>query len=35
MTYIRFPYDTTPRNIRLQVVNPTGEESSVYQMSAP
>jgi hypothetical protein len=35
LTYLRFPYDTTPRSISLQVVNPTGEESNIYQMSSP
>lgn len=35
ITYLRFPYDTTPREMRLQVVNPTGEESNIYTMSTP
>jgi len=33
--YERYPYDTTPKSIRLQVINPTGEGSSVVQIAAP
>ncbi|HEX9024157.1 MAG TPA: IPT/TIG domain-containing protein [Geobacteraceae bacterium] len=33
--YQRYPYSTTPKNFRVQVVNPDGEESSVIQVSAP
>ncbi|HET6420904.1 MAG TPA: IPT/TIG domain-containing protein [Geobacteraceae bacterium] len=33
--YERYPYDTTPKNIRLQVLNPGGEASSVVQITAP
>lgn len=33
--YQRHPYDPTPKEIRLQVINPTGEESSIYSISAP
>lgn len=35
ITYLRFPYDTTPRSVRLQVINSTGEESGVYEISTP
>lgn len=33
--YERYPYDTTPKNIRLQILNPNGESSSVVQITAP
>jgi len=33
--YQRHPYDPTPKNIRLQVVNQNGEESGVFSISAP
>ncbi|GFO56598.1 transcription factor [Geomonas sp. Red276] len=33
--YQRHPYDTTPKEIRLQVVNPGSEESPLYTISAP
>lgn len=33
--YERYPYDTTLKNIRLQVLNPGGEASSVVQITAP
>lgn len=35
MIYERYPYDTTPKNIRIQVLNPGGESSSVFQITAP
>lgn len=35
LLYQRYPYDPTPREIRLQVVNQNGEESSVFTISAP
>lgn len=35
LIYIRNPYDPTPKDIRLQVVNQNGEESSVFTISAP
>lgn len=35
MIYERHPYDPTPKEIRLQVVNPNGEESSLFTISAP
>ncbi len=33
--YERYPYDTVLKNIRLQVINPNGESSSVVQITAP
>ncbi len=33
--YERYPYDSTPKNIRLQILNPNGESSSVVQITAP
>lgn len=33
--YERYPYDTTPKNIRLQIINPNGESSPVVQITAP
>ena len=35
LLYQRHPYDPTPKEIRLQVVNQNGEESSVFTISAP
>ncbi len=35
LVYQRHPYDPTPREIRLQVVNQSGEESGVFTISAP
>jgi hypothetical protein len=35
LIYQRYPYSTTPKNFRVQVVSPGGEESSVVQVSAP
>lgn len=35
LIYLRNPYDPTPKDIRLQVVNQNGEESSVFTISAP
>lgn len=35
LVYLRHPYDPTPKEIRLQVVNLNGEESSVFTISAP
>lgn len=35
MVYERHPYDPTPKEIRLQVVNPNGEESALFTISAP
>lgn len=35
LIYQRYPYSTTPKNFRVQVINPDGEESSVVQVSAP
>jgi hypothetical protein len=35
MVYERYPYDTTPKSIRLQVINPNGETSEVVQITAP
>ena len=33
--YERHPYDTSPKNFRVQVINPNGGESSVIQVTAP
>jgi hypothetical protein len=33
--YERYPYDTSPKNIRLQIINPNGESSPVIQITAP
>lgn len=33
--YERFPYDRNPKSLRIQVVNPNGEESPVMSVSAP
>ncbi len=35
LIYKRFPYSTTLKNFRIQVVNPNGEESTTIQVSAP
>ncbi|WP_224983454.1 IPT/TIG domain-containing protein [Geomonas agri] len=35
LTYLRFPYDPTPKEITLQVVNQSGEESALFTISAP
>lgn len=35
LIYQRYPYSTTLKNIRVQVLNPGGEESSVVQVSTP
>ena len=35
LLYQRHPYDPTPKEIRLQVVNQNGEESGVFTISAP
>jgi hypothetical protein len=35
LIYQRYPYSTTLKNLRVQVVNPGGEESSMVQVSAP
>ncbi len=35
MIYQRYPYSTVLKNIRIQVVNPNGEDSSVMSISAP
>ncbi|RQW77958.1 MAG: transcription factor [Geobacter sp.] len=36
VVYQRYPYSTTPKNLRIQVTNPvTGGESSVVSVSAP
>ncbi|GFO66254.1 IPT/TIG domain-containing protein [Geomonas paludis] len=35
LTYLRFPYDPTPKEITLQVVNQNGEESGLFTISAP
>jgi hypothetical protein len=33
--YQRHPYDPTPKNMKLQVVNQNGEESNLFSISAP
>ena len=35
LVYQRFPYDPTPKQITLQVVNQNGEESALFTISAP
>ena len=35
LVYQRHPYDPTPKDVRLQVINPNGEESNVFSISAP
>ncbi len=35
LIYQRFPYSTTLKNFKVQVINPGGEESSEVQVSAP
>jgi len=35
LIYQRHPYDSTPRQVTLQVVNPNGEESNAYTISTP
>lgn len=35
IVYQRHPYDPSPKDIRLQVVNQSGEESNLYTISAP
>lgn len=35
IVYQRFPYDPTPKEIRLQVVNQNGDESGLFTISAP
>lgn len=35
LTYLRFPYDPTPKQITLQVINQNGEESGLFSISAP
>jgi hypothetical protein len=35
IVYERYPYDRTPKTLRIQVVNPNGEESQVVTVSAP
>lgn len=35
LIYQRHPYDSTPKDIRMQVINPNGEESGVVIVTAP
>ena len=35
LMYQRYPYSTTLKSFKVQVVNPGGEESAVVQVSAP
>ena len=35
LTYYRYPYDPTTKSLHMMVVNPNGEESSVFTVSAP
>lgn len=35
MIYQRYPYSTATKNFTLQIINPTGEESSVVSVSGP
>ena len=33
--YERYPYDRSPKTLRIQIVNPNGEESPVVTVTAP
>ncbi len=33
--YIRFPYSSEPKNTSLQILNPGGQQSAVYQVAIP
>jgi len=35
MTYYRYPYDPSPKSLQMMVVNPNGEESSIFTVNAP
>ncbi len=35
MTYHRYPYDPSSKSLQMMVVNPNGEESSVFTVNAP
>lgn len=35
IVYQRHPYDSTAKTLRIQIVNPAGEESAVVQVNAP
>jgi len=35
LTYYRYPYDPTTKSLQMMVVNPNGEESSMFTVSAP
>jgi hypothetical protein len=35
LVYQRHPYDPTPKDVKLQVVNQNGEESGIFSISAP
>jgi len=35
LTYFRYPYDPSTKSLQMMVVNPNGEESSVFTVSAP
>ncbi|MBP1752501.1 MAG: hypothetical protein H6Q57_1337 [Geobacteraceae bacterium] len=35
LIYERYPYDSSPKNIRIQVLNPNGDSSPVVQITAP
>jgi hypothetical protein len=35
LTYYRYPYDPTTKSLQMMVVNPNGEESSTFTVSAP
>jgi IPT/TIG domain-containing protein len=35
MTYYRYPYDPSIKSLQMMVINPNGEESSVFTVSAP
>ena len=35
LTYYRYPYDPTTKSLQMMIVNPNGEESSMFTVSAP
>jgi hypothetical protein len=35
LTYQRYPYDSTIKSVKLMVVNPGGEQSSIFTVTAP
>ena len=35
LIYLRYPYDSSPKTIRLQVINPNSEESGIFTITTP